>query len=363
MESLEVWGSEMTTASYSSPGNDSGTGDWPPNLLARIATTIGRRHQEDVASTALLYVIQGDSHARRAVVADLARTAGLTAGADLPDDLFFVGQDHGEDGRPDIVGLDDRARARVVIEAKIDAGFQPRQIARYSTRLASGLPSVIAVLAPERRLPRLLHEALQQLTGEEIELAERGPVTWQTADRALTLLGISWLRMLGAMENVTSSADLGQLHGFYDYLESAIFLPFAAADLARANGRLMRSVTSLAQNVAASFLAAERGSTTHHWSYTGQLLVLHGRTAWFGVWLDAWAQREDTPYWLTYHKDALPPARSAQILPELKAIPGIRAHRDETYLCAALFPPAEAGRAEVERALTGLIRQVAHLVR
>ena len=353
----------MITEPSSSPGDDGGTGDWPPNLLARIATTIGRRHQEDVASTALLYVIQADSDTRRAVVADLARTAGLTAGADLPDDLFFVGQDHGEDGRPDIVGLDDRARARVVIEAKIDTGFRPRQIARYSTRLASGLPSVIAVLAPERRLPRLLHEAHEQLIHEELELTELGPATWQTPDRALTLVGISWLTTLEAMENVTSSADLGQLRGFYDYLESAIFLPFAAADLARANGRLMRSVTSVAQNVGASFPAAERGSATHHWSYTGQLLVLHGRTAWFGVWLDAWAQREDTPYWLTYHKDALPPVRAAQILPGLKAIPGIRAHRDETYLCAALFPPVEAGRAEVEMTLTGLIRQVADRVR
>jgi hypothetical protein len=356
-------GWEVTAAQSGSSGSDGGMGDWPPNLLARIATTIGRRHQENAASTALLYVIQADDHARRAVVADLARRAGLAAYADLPDDLFFAGQDHGEDGRPDIVGLDDCARTRVVIEAKVDAGFQPNQITRYRARLASGLPSVLAVLAPERRLPRLLQEARHQLTGAEIELGERGPLTWQTADRTLTLLGISWLATLEAMENVTSFADLGQLRGFYDYLESAIFLPFATADLARANGRLMRSVTSVAQNVAATFPAAERGSTMHHWSYSGQLLVLHGRTAWFGVWLDAWAQREDTPYWLTYHKDALPPARAAQILPELNAIAGIRAHRDETYLCAALFPRAEVGRAEVEKALTKLIDRVADLVR
>jgi hypothetical protein len=207
-------GCEVTAALSGSPGRDGGTGHWPPNLLARIAATIGRRRQEDVASTALLYVIQADNHARRAVVADLARRAGLTVGADLPDDLSFAGQDRGEGGRPDIVGVDDRDRARVVIEAKIDAGFQPDQIARYSGRLASDLPSVIAVLAPERRLPRLLHEAHQQLIGKEIELAERGPVAWQTDDRTLTLLGFSWLAALEAMENVTSSADLGQLRGF-----------------------------------------------------------------------------------------------------------------------------------------------------
>ena len=114
----------MTAAMSGSSGDDGDTGDWPPNLLARIATTIGRRHQENVASAALLYVIQADSHARCAVVADIAHRAGLAAGADLPEELSFAGQDHGEDGRPDLVGHDD-CGARVVIEAKIDAGFQP----------------------------------------------------------------------------------------------------------------------------------------------------------------------------------------------------------------------------------------------
>ncbi len=132
-------GREVTAALPDGPGHDGGIGDWPPNLFVRIATPIGRRRQEDVASAALLYMIQADSNARRALVADLARRAGLTVGVDLPGDLYFVGQDHGTDGRPDIVGVDDSARARIVIEAKIDAGFQPRQIARYSARLEPGL--------------------------------------------------------------------------------------------------------------------------------------------------------------------------------------------------------------------------------
>jgi hypothetical protein len=341
-------------------GPSRGSRDWPPNLLARIATTIGRRRQEDVASAALLYVIQVDDKARNAVVADLARRAGLAVGVDLPENLYFAGQDYGKDGRPDIVGADDTAHARVIIEAKIDAGFQPDQIGRYSTRLEAGLPSVIAVLAPEHRVPHLLQEAAEQLKSKGIEIAERGTVTWQGPDRALTLVGVSWLEMLEAMEKVTASTDLGQLRGFYEYLESAVFLPFASADLARANGRLVRSVASVAENVAAAFPG---GSASHRWSSTGQLLTLHGRTAWFGVWPSAWAQREDTPYWLTYHKNALPPARDVQLLHELNAIPGIRAHRDETYLCIALFPPTEAGRAEVQKTLIGLINQAADLVR
>lgn len=343
-------------------GPDSGdeAKDWPPNLLARIATTIGRRRQEDVASTALLYVIQTDDSARCAVVADITRRAGLTAGVDLPDDLYFAGQDHGKDGRPDIVGADDSAHARVVIEAKIDAGFQPDQIGRYSTRLQPGLPSVLAVLAPERRVPHLLMEAAQQLQAKGIKIAESAPATWRGPGRSLTLLGISWLEILGAMENVTSSADLDQLRGFYEYLESAIFLPFSSADLARGNGRLIRSVASVAENVAANFAG---GSVLPRWDSSGKVLDLRGRSAWFGVWPEAWAQREDTPYWLTYSKAALLPVRDAQLIPELNAIPGIRAHRDESFLCIALFPPAGAERTEVEKTLTGLINRVADLVR
>jgi hypothetical protein len=345
-----------------SDGSDSSgeTKDWPPNLLARIATTIGHRRQEDVASTALLYVIQTDDSARRAVLADIIRRAGLTIGVDLPDNLYFAGQDHGKDGRPDIVGADESAHARVVIEAKIDAGFQPDQIGRYSTRLEPSLPSVLAVLAPERRVPHLLIEAAQQLQGKGIKIAESAPVTWRATGRSLTLLGISWLEMLGAMENVTSSADLGQLRGFYEYLESAVFLPFSTADLARGNGRLIRSVASVAENVAANFAS---GNVLPRWDSSGKILDLRGRSAWFGVWPEAWAQREDTPYWLTYSKAALPPARDVQLVPELNAIPGIRAHRDESYLCIALFPPTEAQRTEVEKTLTGLINQIANLVR
>jgi len=56
--------------------------------------------------------------------------------------------------------------------------------------------------------------------------------------------------------------------------------------------RAERPVASVAENVAAG---VPGGSPSHRWSSTGQLLTLHGRTAWFGVWLDAWAQREDTP--------------------------------------------------------------------
>ena len=44
-------------------------------------------------------------------------------------------------------------------------------------------------------------------------------------------------------------SDVTQLRGFYDYLDSGTFLPFLART-SRPNGRLMRSITSVAKNVA-----------------------------------------------------------------------------------------------------------------
>jgi hypothetical protein len=340
----------------SGSGAEGGVRNWPPNLLARIASTIGRSRQEDIASGALLHVIQTDNQACRAVVSDLVRTAGLCAA--LLGDLYFDGQVHGVDGRPDIVGSDDSGRTRLIIEAKIDMGFEPDQIGRYSSRLEPGLPSVMAVLAPERRLPGLLHEAARQLAGRGIALTESGAI-WRTADKSLTLLGISWLEILAAIEGVTSSIDLAQLRGFYEHLEPAVFLPLTSADIARANGRLMWSVSSIAENVAKRFPG---GNQYHQWGSFGRLLDLDGRTAWFGVWLEAWAQRDDTPYWLTYSKNVLPPAKYAQLLPELRAIPGVSVHLDETYLCIALIPPVAAERLLVEDALALLIAQVTDVV-
>lgn len=341
-------------------GEDGRSVSWSPNLLTRIATTIGSRQRENVATTALLYVMQANLEAGRAVVAELAQRAGLTLGGDLPSDLVFVGQDFGADGRPDLVGRDGRNRPRVVIEAKIKAGFQPQQIARYSKRLDPEVPCVVVVLAPERRLPRLVREASGQLADIGQILAERDPTTWQSANRALTLLGISWVMTLDVMQNVTSSADLIQLRGFYDYLEKATFLPLSSADIAAVNGRLLWSITSVAQNIAAGFDVG--GRHVHEWSDVGRLFTLNERTAWFGVWLEAWAQRADTPYWMTYHINVLPAAKAVPLLPRLNALPSIRAHHDDTFLCVALFPPLGAERGEVELRLTELIHQVGDVV-
>jgi hypothetical protein len=178
-------------------------------------------------------------------------------------------------------------------------------------------------------------------------LVERDPMTWQTANRSLTLLGISWLMTLDLMENMTSSAELAQLRGHYNDLEKGTFFPFCCMDLAPANGRLIWSIMSVAQNVATGFDAA--GNQVHRWSEVGRLLTLNERTVWFSVWLEAWAKRADTPYWLTYHVDVLSAARAIPLLPRLNALPGIRAHRDDTYLCIALFPPEPGAAGVVSR--------------
>jgi hypothetical protein len=166
--------------------------------------------------------------------------------------------------------------------------------------------------------------------------------------------------MLDVMENVASSAELTQLRGLYDDLERGTFFPFYEGDLAAANGRLIWPIMSVAQNVATEFDAV--GNQVHRWSEVGRLLTLNDRTIWFGVWMEAWAKRADTPFWLTYHVDVLPAASALPLLPRLNALPGIRAHHDGTYLCVALFPPIGADRGKVQVRLKELIQQVGQAV-
>jgi hypothetical protein len=185
---------------------------------------------------------------------------------------------------------------------------------------------------------------------------------YQSIDRKLTLLGISWTRTLEAMENASSSCDIAQLRGLYAYSDSVTFLPFAGADIASVNGRLLSAITSVARNVAECFSTAERIDPYHRWGSFGHALRLNGRRVWFGVWLEGWAQRADTPYWLAYHRDSLPIAEARPLVSHLNTLPSIAAHHDGQFLCIALFPPLGVDRGDVEQDLVNRIRQVTELV-
>ena len=337
---------------------------WSPNLLTHVATTIGHHRLEDVASASLAYLFSTDDAARRALVAELAQRAQLNLGSDLPSDLTFIAQERGAEGQPDVVGRDGENHSRVAVEAKIGAAFQPRQIAGYANQLDGKVPGLVVVLAPERRLLRLLSEAGAQLgeAGHLLSVLADSPMTLQTADRLLTLVGLSWTKVLDVMAGVSASPDVAELRGLYEYIDAEVFLPLSLDDLSAANGRLLWSLASVAQSVAGGFTADERGDAKHGWSAIGQWLRLNGRRAWFGVWLEAWARRADTPYWLTYYKDDLPIAVAQTVVLSLDGLPNICAHHDGKFLCIGLFPCVEAERATVEQSLVALIRLASNIV-
>lgn len=113
--------------------------------------------EENLATEALTWLLRRSSAARAALVG-LARTAG----ADVPDELTFIGQVSSPGaGRPDVVGLDVSSRERLLIEAKFAAALTDQQPSGYLKRLKPDVDGVLLVVAPTVRLPALWVELLR----------------------------------------------------------------------------------------------------------------------------------------------------------------------------------------------------------
>jgi hypothetical protein len=113
--------------------------------------------EENLATEALTWLLR-HSAAARAALAGLARTIG----ADVPNELTFIGQVGNLDtGRPDVVGLDASGRERLLIEAKFAAVLTDQQPGGYLTRLPADVDGMLLVVAPTVRLATLWVELLR----------------------------------------------------------------------------------------------------------------------------------------------------------------------------------------------------------
>jgi hypothetical protein len=123
--------------------------------------------EENLATEALTWLLRRSAAARAALVG-LARAIG----ADVPDELTFIGQVGSADtGRPDVVGLDAGNRVRLLIEAKFAAALTDQQPSGYLKRLPPNVDGMLLVVAPTAPLATLWVELLRAVP----ELAPTAP--------------------------------------------------------------------------------------------------------------------------------------------------------------------------------------------
>jgi len=281
-----------------------------PSLFGHLASRFAP-HPENLATEALLYVLRSPT-ARAALVRGLGR-----AGATLPRDLRFSSQVVAEDSSiPDLIGKDEDGQKRLIVEAKFWAGLTENQPGAYIAQLPGELDSVLLFVAPAARFtslwPELLSRAQGHLAeGDAASLDEHKEFRRVQLDGPRSLVLMSWRLLLSAVRRdlaaageLTAAADLDQLAGLCERMDTEAFLPLSGEELDGRRGKRVYEFCTIA-NDAVSVLV-ERGVASTKGLKTGGSMAEYARFfrayRHYGCSLCfhayGWGHLRDTPLWL-----------------------------------------------------------------
>ncbi|MFE9958126.1 hypothetical protein [Micromonospora sp. NPDC005299] len=339
------------------------------SLLAAIVASRGLS-PETVATESLVHLLETSEAARRATEGILVQ---LCPG--LPPNLHWIREVRGDDdARPDLVGMD-ASGARVVLEAKFDAGLTEAQMGpHYRERLQEGRPGLLAFLMPAERVTGMWPTLVAGPGGLDgslpIDAARAGDgMLVQDLGDGRRLAAFSWNLLLQTIRSAckdTDESDLRQLEGLVTwYADHEQWLPFAPGDLDRRAGRQFRAALSAVKE--AGTLLANSGCqlredrTYNNFGY--YLTSETGTYVWVGIWLGQWARYGISPVWVNAK-----PQHSwsqAQLRIVLSSIendePGLWPTRGSGWASPVVFPPGGDRDAAVHQIVESTKRMLALL--
>lgn len=201
------------------------------SLLAHLSSHI-RGSQEDIATYSLQYLLMQSKELNRAFTKRVSDVLHV----DIDDALQYQCQATGkgeEKERPDMVGLDDEGNETVLCEMKFYATLTANQPNTYLDRLIECDGKGLLFICPAARQTNLwakLNELCEQRNVEEID-------EHCIKVDGISLAIITWSEIIELLKQVASSvaikysADIAQLEGYCEQLDSEAFIPFSAEDL------------------------------------------------------------------------------------------------------------------------------------
>ncbi len=244
----------------------------------------------------------------------------------------------GSDGTcPDLVGFDETGAERVLIEVKFWAELTPHQPNRYLKRLPDDGPAVVMFLVPEERVQLLwprLKDRLRKEFGALIETdSERQSVRLKGTQKHLLIA--SWGGLLDSMAARTVEydepgvgAEIRQLRTLAKYADNGAFKPIRSGEQFGRDSEVRlrqfkRLIDAATERGISGEWASRKGlrAVTRSYGY-GRYISLDGYNraiVWFGVNLDRFAIKGDTPLWveLTPSLQKRMPGRLTEIRQEL----------------------------------------------
>ena len=279
-------------------------------LLSSLAMRLSA-HPENIATESLLYILK-EHPASRDALATLLEHSGLPKFADLT----YRSQVYGDQGEiPDLVGFASSGEESLVIEAKFWAQLTDNQPETYLKRLNPQNPSVLMFVCPENRKRTLWDQLLNRLENKAHQLEnsiESHSVIWSKVNPNQFLAILSWRALLSsliadaiALNNQNYLADVNQLQGLCDRMDSEAFLPLRPSELSQEIGKRISQFADIVDEAMLLLRSRNKDISTKNLT-VGTSKTLYGRYFKYkeviGGYLyfspPLWAESGVSPMWL-----------------------------------------------------------------
>ena len=216
-------------------------------LLANLYPHI-RGSQEDIATYSLQYILSESASLNRSFTIFLSETLHC----EVIGNVNYICQASGENKeRPDMAGIDEKGKEQFLCEAKFYAGLTDNQPNAYLDRLVLEKGSGLVFICPAIR-KQLLWGQLRELV-EKRELYEIGEFCLSVDGVNMAI--VAWSEVISVLRRTASAyaikmlADIDQIEGFCQKMDSDSFIPFSAKEMgpetARREERYYRVVDEL----------------------------------------------------------------------------------------------------------------------
>ncbi len=201
------------------------------SLLAHLYTHI-KGSQEDIATFSLQYLLLQSKELNRAFTKRISNIMAI----DTDETLQYVCQSTGkgeERERPDMSALDSNGDEVILCEMKFYATLTINQPLTYLDRLKENGGKGLIFVCPEVRLTNLWYKLKELCSGRNIEEVNQYCIKVDDVKLAI----VTWTEIIELLKQVASStavefsADVKQLEGYCNQLDSEAFIPFTAEDL------------------------------------------------------------------------------------------------------------------------------------
>lgn len=207
------------------------------SLLAHLYTHI-RGSQEDIATLSLQYLLSQSQTLNRAFTKKISTILNI----DTDSELQYFTQSTGEnDERPDMSGLDSSGEEALLCEMKFYASLTENQPVGYLKRLKDNNGKGLLFICPKSRINTLWFELKKRCSDADCFVEEINDFCIK-AD-GINMAITTWGEVIATLMNTAESsaehliADIKQLKGYCEQIDSEAFIPFNSEDFSAVNAK------------------------------------------------------------------------------------------------------------------------------